>query len=331
MPDIVVSEVAGKRDFNAFVDFAYALNADDPNWVPPLRAEVVELLTPGKNPFHEHARVQLFLARRGGAIVGRISAHYDELALAQPPEQGMGPGTGNWGLFEAADEAVADALIARAEQWLRVQGMTRVLAPISLSIWEEPGLLVKGHDHPPMVMMGHNKPEYEAWIEGAGYAVAKRLLTFDLRVEHGFPPLINRYEGGQSFGNHVDNAIRQSAAGLRIRTDLSATLFLAEPEEYDGGELVIEDTYGVHSVKLPAGHLVLYPSTSLHHVRPVTRGARIASFFWIQSMVRDDGERTLLFDLDTAIQRLNQDAPDHPSALQLTGVYHNLLRRWAEM
>jgi len=189
---ISVEPVTGKRDFDAFVDFPYAINADDPNWVPPLRAEVVELLTPGKNPFHEHAKVQLFLARRGGKIVGRISAHYDELALAQPPEQGMGPGTGNWGLFEAEDEAVAHALIARAEQWLREQNMTRVLAPISLSIWEEPGLLVKGHDHPPMVMMGHNRPEYEAWIEHAGYAVAKRLLTFDLPVENGFPPLINK-------------------------------------------------------------------------------------------------------------------------------------------
>ena len=119
MSDISVAPVDGKRDFDAFVDFAYAINARDPNWVPPLRAEVVELLTPGKNPFHEHARLQLFLARRGGQVVGRISAHYDELALTQPPEQGMGPGTGNWGLFEAADEPVAQALIARAEQWLR--------------------------------------------------------------------------------------------------------------------------------------------------------------------------------------------------------------------
>jgi PKHD-type hydroxylase len=147
-----------------------------------------------------------------------------------------------------------------------------------------------------------------------------------------FPPLFNRYQGGQSFGNHVDNAIRQSAAaGMRIRTDLSATLFLAEPDEYDGGELFVEDTYGVHSVKLAAGHMVLYPSTSLHNVQAVTRGARIASFFWIQSMIRDDGQRTLLFDLDTAIQRLTVDLPDHPAAVQLTNVYHNLLRRWAEM
>jgi PKHD-type hydroxylase len=147
-----------------------------------------------------------------------------------------------------------------------------------------------------------------------------------------FPPLFNRYQGGQSFGTHVDNAIRQvSGTNHRIRTDLSATLFLAAPEEYDGGELVVEDTYGVHTVKLPAGHLALYPSTSLHHVRAVTRGARIASFFWIQSMIRDDGERTLLFDLDSAVQQLARQNADHPVAVQLTGVYHNLLRRWAEL
>ena len=146
-----------------------------------------------------------------------------------------------------------------------------------------------------------------------------------------FPPLFNRYQGGQSFGTHVDNAIRQvTGTPHRIRTDLSATLFFSGPEEYDGGELIVEDTYGTHSVKLPSGHMILYPSTSLHHVRPVTRGARIASFFWIQSMVRDDGERSLLFDLDVAIQRLNHEAPNHPSAVQLTGVYHNLLRRWAD-
>lgn len=147
-----------------------------------------------------------------------------------------------------------------------------------------------------------------------------------------FPPLFNRYTGGQSFGTHVDNAIRQvPGTPHRIRTDLSATLFFAPPEEYDGGELCVEDTYGVKSVKLPPGHMVLYPSTSLHHVKPVTRGARLCSFFWIQSMVRDDGQRSILFDLDLAIQRLSRDHPDHPSSVQLTGVYHNLLRQWAEM
>jgi PKHD-type hydroxylase len=147
-----------------------------------------------------------------------------------------------------------------------------------------------------------------------------------------FPPLFNCYRGGQSFGTHVDNAIRQvTGTPHRVRTDLSATLFLSSPEEYDGGELLIEDTSGMHSIKLPAGHLILYPATSLHHVRPVTRGARIASFFWVQSMVRDGAERALLFDLDMAIQRISTESPDHPAAIQLTGVYHNLLRRWADV
>ena len=147
-----------------------------------------------------------------------------------------------------------------------------------------------------------------------------------------FPPLFNRYDVGHTFGTHVDNAVRQvPGTGHRIRTDLSATLFLTPPEDYDGGELIIEDTYGAQTVKLPAGDLILYPATSLHHVRPITRGSRISSFFWIQSMVRDDGQRTLLFDLDMAVQRIAGEAPDHPSAVQLTGVYHNLIRMWAEI
>ncbi|HTI68806.1 MAG TPA: Fe2+-dependent dioxygenase [Candidatus Limnocylindria bacterium] len=147
-----------------------------------------------------------------------------------------------------------------------------------------------------------------------------------------FPPLFNKYSGGQSFGTHVDNSIRQvPGTGQRIRTDLSATLFFAGPEEYEGGELCVEDTYGVKRIKLPAGHMILYPATSLHHVTPVTGGARICSFFWIQSMIRDDLRRSLLFDMDVAIQRLSTDHPNHPSAVQLTGVYHNLIRQWAEL
>ncbi len=149
-----------------------------------------------------------------------------------------------------------------------------------------------------------------------------------------FPPLFNRYAGGQTFGTHVDNAIRtHGASGGRIRTDLSCTLFFSEPEEYDGGELVVEDTYGSKSVKLPAGDMVLYPSTSLHHVTPVTRGARVSSFFWLQSMIRQDAQRTLLFDLDAAIQRMapSADPAAQQSVVQLTGVYHNLLRQWAEL
>lgn len=147
-----------------------------------------------------------------------------------------------------------------------------------------------------------------------------------------FPPLFNRYSGGQNFGTHIDNAIRQvTGTPHRVRTDLSATLFLSEPGEYEGGELVIEDNFGVQRVKLAAGSLILYPASSLHHVTPVRKGQRLASFFWIQSMVRDDGKRTLLFDLDQSIQRISSEMPDNPSVVQLTGVYHNLLRRWADV
>lgn len=145
-----------------------------------------------------------------------------------------------------------------------------------------------------------------------------------------FPPLFNRYEGGERFGLHVDNAIRQRGT-VRIRSDLSATLFLSEPDDYDGGELVIEEMYGPQSVKLPAGDMVLYPSKSLHSVTPVTRGARVSSFFWIQSLVRDDADRETLFRLDVAIQRVSADnGPQDAAVLELTAVYHNLLRRWAE-
>ena len=148
-----------------------------------------------------------------------------------------------------------------------------------------------------------------------------------------YPPLFNRYEGGQAFGVHVDNAIRrQGRDGLRIRSDLAVTLFLSEPEDYDGGELVIEEMYGSQSVKLPAGDLVLYPSKSLHRVTPVTRGARVASFFWLQSLVRDDAARETLFQLDVATQRVAVDkGPGDQAVIELTGVYHNLLRRWAEV
>nr|Q07HT7.1 RecName: Full=PKHD-type hydroxylase RPE_4577 [Rhodopseudomonas palustris BisA53] len=149
-----------------------------------------------------------------------------------------------------------------------------------------------------------------------------------------FPPLFNRYDadGEMNFGSHVDNAIRTvPGTGVRVRTDVSSTLFLSDPDEYDGGELVVEDTYGSHAAKLPAGDMVVYPGTSLHHVTKVTRGSRIASFFWTQSLIADVTRRAMMFDLDMSIIRLNADHPDHPSVLSLTGLYHNLLRQWAEV
>ncbi|KAF0814427.1 PKHD-type hydroxylase [Andreprevotia sp. IGB-42] len=146
------------------------------------------------------------------------------------------------------------------------------------------------------------------------------------------PPLFNRYEVGEGFGNHVDNAIRESRGNRdRVRTDMSCTLFFSDPDEYDGGELVVEDLYGAHEVKLPAGDLILYPSTSLHRVEPITRGARVASFFWVQSMIRNDWQRTMLFNLDTTIQKLRIKGGESDEVVALTSHYHNLLRMWAEL
>lgn len=189
---LIITPVAGKADLKAFVDFAWEAYAHDPNWVPPLKSDVYGLLTPGKNPWFEHGEAQYFLARRGGKVTGRISAHIDYLALTQPPEQGMGPGTGNWGMFDALDEESARALLSAAEDWLRGKGMTRALGPLSLSVWEEPGLLTAGHDHPPSVMMGHHLPGYQAWVESAGHRPVKELRTYDLDITHRFPPLIAR-------------------------------------------------------------------------------------------------------------------------------------------
>ncbi len=190
--DIVITPVNGKADLKAFVELPWAIYADDPNWVAPLKGEVYALLTPGKNPFFEHAKVQPMLARRGGRVVGRISAHIDLLALKQPPEQGMGPGTGNWGMLEAFEEEVAAALIAAAEDWLRAQGMHRALGPFSLSVWDEPGQLISGHDHPPTVMMGHQRAEYALWIENAGYLPIKQMMTWEVDIADGFNKLVNR-------------------------------------------------------------------------------------------------------------------------------------------
>lgn len=174
---LVIRPIETNADRRAFVDLAWDVYRDDPAWVPPLKAEVHALLTPGKNPWFEHARAKLWLVERGGKAVGRISAQVDELVLQQ-----MGEGNGQWGMFEALDEEAAAALIATAEDWLRGQGMTRSLGPVSLSIWDEPGLEIEGFDEPPTVMMGHHRPEYRGWIESAGYSKAKDLLTYEVDI-----------------------------------------------------------------------------------------------------------------------------------------------------
>ena len=190
--EVVIDPVEGKRGRALFVDTGRRFASREPHAVPQLRGEQLELVDPAKNPFFGHAAHQLFVARRGDAVVGRISAHIDRLALELPRQQGFGPGAGMFGYFDAADETVAHALLRAAEDWLRGQGMDRAIGPISMSIWEEPGLLVSGQDHAPMIMMGHHPEIYQHWIESAGYARAKTLLTYDLDVTVGFPPLIRR-------------------------------------------------------------------------------------------------------------------------------------------
>ena len=190
--EVVIDPVEGKQGRALFVDTGRRFASREPHAVPQLRGEQLELVDPAKNPFFGHAAHQLFVARRGDAVVGRISAHIDRLALELPRQQGFGPGAGMFGYFDAADETVAHALLRAAEDWLRGQGMDRAIGPISMSIWEEPGLLVNGQDHAPMIMMGHHPEIYQHWIESAGYARAKTLLTYDLDVTVGFPPLIRR-------------------------------------------------------------------------------------------------------------------------------------------
>ena len=212
--------------------------------------------------------------------------------------------------------------------------VTALRATLDAGPWAD-GNVTSGHQSA-TAKVNQQLPEDAAQAREVGGIIQQALNANPMFVSAAlphtiFPPLFNRYEGGEHFGVHVDNAIRQRGP-VRIRSDLSCTLFLSEPEDYDGGELIIEEMYGPQSVKLPAGDLVLYPSKSLHRVTPVTRGARVSSFFWLQSLIRDDADRETLFRMDVAIQRVNAEkGPKDAAVLELTAVYHNLLRRWAEV
>jgi PKHD-type hydroxylase len=215
------------------------------------------------------------------------------------------------------------------------EGVTRVRSIIDAGDWVD-GNATSGHQSAlakrNMQLGEDSKAAREAGkivLEALGRSPLFIAAALPLKI---FPPLFNRYQGGETFGTHIDNAVRiHRTSEFRVRSDLSATLFLEDPEAYEGGELVVEDNLGAHSIKLPAGHLLLYPASSLHRVEPVTKGARIASFFWIQSMVREDSARTLLFDLDQSIQGIASDrGHDDREIIRLTGIYHNLLRRWAD-
>lgn len=214
-------------------------------------------------------------------------------------------------------------------------GVARVRAIIDAGEWRD-GNATSGRQSA-LAKRNQQLPEDSTAAKEAGRLVLEALGRSPLFIAAAlplkiFPPLFNRYQGGEAFGTHIDNAVRiHRSSEFRVRTDVSATLFLEEPDAYQGGELVVEDNLGAQAVKLPAGHLLLYPASSLHRVEPVTEGARVASFFWVQSMVRDDGARTILFDLDRAIQTVAADrGQDDPEIIRLTGVYHNLLRRWSD-
>jgi PKHD-type hydroxylase len=225
-------------------------------------------------------------------------------------------------------------VLLQIPQVLTAEQAAQLRARIDAAQWVD-GTVTAGHQS---AQVKHNEqlPEEAPIAREAGEVVTAALgrnqLFFSAALPRQvYPPLFNRYTGNMNFGNHVDGAIRVHApTSRRMRADISATLFLTPPGDYDGGELLVEDTFGVHSVKLAAGDMVLYPATSLHRVTPVTRGSRVSSFFWIESMIRDDAQRALLFDMDMAILRLSRDAPGHAGLISLTGCYHNLLRMWAD-
>jgi hypothetical protein len=317
--NIAIRPVSNKADIKAFVDLPYRLYANDPNWVPPLRGEALAAITPGKNPWFEHGKAQFFLAERDGHVVGRISGHYDELALAQPAEQGMGPGVGNWGMFEAEDAEVAAALIAAAESWLRQQGMTKSLGPVSLSIWEEPGLLVKGHDHPPTVMMGHDKAEYQAWVEGTGYVQVKDLYTYEIPIKTDFPPLVQRIvQSGERNDRivirHVDKSRfdEEAALILSILNDAWSSNWWFVPItdseiEFTGKKLkplVYEDLIRIAEVDgEPVAFMMTLPDLNERLIR---YGGSLWPFNWAKLLwwLRRPKARTMRVPLMGVVQRL---------------------------
>jgi PKHD-type hydroxylase len=226
-------------------------------------------------------------------------------------------------------------MLVSIPQVLGAQDLAAVNTRLAGAVWED-GRLTAGYQSA-QVKRNLQLSRSDAAARAAGDIVLRALERSALFVSatlprHVYPPLFNRYEPGMAFDAHVDNAVRQiPGTHHRLRTDVSATLFLSPPTDYEGGELIVEDTFGAHSVKLAAGDMVVYPASSLHRVQPVTRGARVAAFFWVQSMVRDDGGRTLLFELDTAVRQLTAREADGDSLVRLTACYHNLLRRWAEL
>ena len=319
MSSLSIRPVSSGADRKAFIELAYRLNGGDPNWVPPLRSEVAATIDPKKNGWFSHAEVQLFIAERDGKTVGRISAHIDLLALEMPAERGFGPGTGFFGFFDAEDPNVAKALLNTAEDWLRKRGMTRALGPVSLSIWEEPGLLVKGHDHPPSVLMGHHPAKYQGWIEALGYAPIKKLLTYDLPVQNGFPPLVQRIVAAGEKNARIRirkiskaNFAEEAKIILAILNDAWADNWgfvpLTQPEIDDVGKklkpLVFEELIRIAEIDgEPVAFMVALPDMN---ERLMGLGGSLLPFGWAKLLLwlRKPKARTMRLPLMGVVKRL---------------------------
>ena len=316
---ITVRPVVTAADRKAFIALPYRLYANDPHWVPPLKSEVAGQIDPKKNGWFSHAEAQLYIAERGGEVVGRISAHLDTLALTMPTDKGFGPGVGFWGMIEVEDEATAKALIAQAEQWLRAKGMTRAIGPCALSIWEEPGLLIKGHDHSPTVLMGHHLPQYQGWIEGVGYAPVKQLVTYDLDITKDFPPIVQRIVAAGEKNDRirirrVNKAKFADEAEIILRilndawSDNWGFVPLTQPEVDDVGKklkpLVFEDLIRIAELDgEPVAFMITLPDMN-EPLKPM--GGSLLPFNWLKLLLwlRAPKARTMRVPLMGVVKRL---------------------------
>jgi len=316
---ITVRPVVTAADRKAFIALPYRLYANDPHWVPPLKSEVAGQIDPKKNGWFSHAEAQLFIAERGGQVVGRISAHLDTLALTMPADKGFGPGVGFWGMFEAEDAATAKVLIAQAEQWLRAKGMTRAIGPCALSIWEEPGLLIEGHDHSPTVLMGHHLPQYQGWIEQTGYAPVKKLITYELDITKDFPPIVQRIVAAGEKNERIRirrvNKAKfadEAAIILNILNDAWSDNWgfvpLTQPEVDDVGKklkpLVFEDLIRIAELDgEPVAFMITLPDMN-EPLKPM--GGSLLPFNWLKLLLwlRAPKARTMRVPLMGVVKRL---------------------------
>ena len=314
-----VRPVITSADRKAFIALPYRLYRDDPHWVPPLKGEVAGQIDPKKNGWFSHAEAQLYIAERDGRVVGRVSAHLDTLALTMPTEKGFGPGVGFWGMFEAEDAATAAALIAQAEDWLRGKGMGRAIGPCSLSIWEEPGLLIKGHDHSPTVLMGHHLPQYQGWIEATGYVPVKQLITYDLDITNDFPPIVQRIiAAGEKNPRIVIRRVDkgkfadEAAIILRILNDAWSDNWgfvpLTQPEVDDVGKKLKPLVFGdlIRIAELdgePVAFMITLPDMN-EPLKPM--GGNLFPFNWLKLLLwlRRPKARTMRVPLMGVVKRL---------------------------